>query len=152
MPLVKRSVMLIAEFCRQAALSRDSVRHYVKLILSTPVVGTCGSNRDQPFGNADIRRAALIRTGQQLGFTRKQMVALNREYGAGAMDTACKLGLVRGQLQAIEEQTGCIRMMKEYLRGKIAGREDGEWGVGPVFRGTDVVGPCCSISTTTADG
>ncbi len=143
--------MLIAEFCRQAALSRDAVRLYVKLGLLTPVVGAGGSNRYQQFGTPDIERAALIRAAQQLGFTLKQIVALDREYTAGAMDTARKLAVMRGQLQVIEEQAGRIRLMKKYLRAKIAWLENGERGVEPVFGDTGVAGHCGSIGAATAD-
>lgn len=134
--------MLIAEFCRQSALSRDAVRLYVKLGLLVPQVGVGGSNRYQRFVEADVERAALIRTAQQLGFTLKQIVALNREYEAGAMDTGRKLAVMRGQLQAIEEKAGRIHAMREYLQAKIAWLEGGEQGAEPAF-GTGAVGGHC---------
>ena len=145
MPLVKRSIMLIAEFCRRTALSRDAVRLYVKLGLIAPQVGSGGSNRYQRFAAADVERAALIRTARQLGFTLKQIVALNREYEAGAMDTQRKLAVMQGQLQVIEEKATRIRAMKKYLRAKIAWLEDGERGAEPVFGGSGVAGHCGSV-------
>ncbi|MEO6800212.1 MAG: MerR family transcriptional regulator [Rhodanobacter sp.] len=90
--------MLIAEFCRQASLTRDAVRLYVKLGLITPGVGAHGSNRYQQFGSSDVERAALIRVGQQLGFTLKQIAALDREYAGGAMDATRKLAVMHAQL------------------------------------------------------
>ncbi|MFC5525391.1 MerR family transcriptional regulator [Rhodanobacter ginsengisoli] len=136
--------MLIAEFCRQAGLTRDAVRLYVKLGLITPAVGAHGSNRYQRFAAADVERAALIRTAQQLGFTLKQIVSLNREYEAGAMDTGRKLAVMRNQLEAVEVQAGRIRAMRKYLRAKIAWLEGGERGAEPAFcglRNTDLAGP-----------
>lgn len=127
--------MLIAEFCRQAGLTRDAVRLYVKLGLITPGVGMNGSNRYQQFADTDVERAALIRTGQQLGFTLKQIVALNREYEAGAMDTGRKLAVLRSQLQAVDLQAERIRVMRKYLRAKVAWLEAGEQGAEPAFRG-----------------
>ncbi|TAL87339.1 MAG: MerR family transcriptional regulator [Rhodanobacter sp.] len=143
--------MLIAEFCRRTTLSRDAVRLYVKLGLITPTVGAHGSNRYQQFGMPDVERAALIRAGQQLGFTLKQIVALNREYAAGAMDTARKLAVMRDQLQAVEEKAGRIRTMKKYLRAKVAWLEAGERGAEPVFGGSGVAGHCRSIGATTRE-
>jgi DNA-binding transcriptional MerR regulator len=137
--------MLIAEFCLRAGLTRDAVRLYVKLGLIEPEVGAGASNRYQRFAAADVERAALIRTAQQLGFTLKQIVELNREYAAGAMDTARKLIVMRGQLEAIEEKAGRIRMMKKYLRAKIAWLEGGECGAEPAFGGTGVGGHCVSV-------
>lgn len=125
--------MLIAEFCRQAGLTRDAVRLYVKLGLLAPAVGAAGSNRYQQFCAADVERAALIRTAQQLGFTLKQIVALNREYTAGAMDRARKLAVMRGQLQAVEAKAERIDAMRQYLRAKIAWLEGGERGAEPPF-------------------
>lgn len=127
--------MLIAEFCRQAGLTRDAVRLYVKLGLITPGVGANASNRYQQFAAADVERAALIRTGQQLGFTLKQIVALNREYETGAMDAGRKLTVMRDQLEAVEAQAERIRVMRKYLRAKIAWLEGGERGAEPAFCG-----------------
>ena len=127
--------MLIAEFCRQAGLTRDAVRLYVKLGLITPAVGVNGSNRYQQFADTDVERASLIRTGQQLGFTLKQIVALNREYEAGAMDTGRKLAVMRSQLHAVEIQAERIRVMRKYLRAKVAWLESGEQGAEPAFCG-----------------
>jgi MerR family copper efflux transcriptional regulator len=125
--------MLIAEFCRRADLTRDAVRLYVKLGLFTPNVGHSASNRYQQFNDADLDRAAVIRTAQQLGFTLKQIVTFNREYAAGAMDVGRKLDIMRGQLQAVDVQAERIRAMRKYLRAKIAWLEGGEKGVEPVF-------------------
>ena len=83
--------MLIAEFCRRAELTRDAVRLYVKLGLIRPSTGVAGSNRYQHFQESDVDRVALIKVGQQLGFTLKQIVALNREYEAGGIDQARRL-------------------------------------------------------------
>lgn len=143
--------MLIAEFCLRAGLTRDAVRLYVKLGLIEPEVGVGGSNRYQRFAAADVERAALIRTAQQLGFTLKQIVELNREYAAGAMDTARKLAVMRGQLQAIEQKAARIRMMKKYLHAKIAWLEGGECGAEPAF-GDAAAGVHCASIRVTAHG
>jgi len=125
--------MLIAEFCRRADLTRDAVRLYVKLGLFTPNVGHSASNRYQQFNDADLDRAAVIRTAQQLGFTLKQIVTFNREYAAGAMDRERKLAIMRGQLEAVDLKAERIRAMRKYLRAKIAWLEGGERGAEPVF-------------------
>ena len=125
--------MLIAEFCRRADLTRDAVRLYVKLGLFTPNVGHSASNRYQQFNDADLDRAAVIRTAQQLGFTLKQIVTFNREYAAGAMDRERKLAIMRGQLEAVDLKAERIRAMRKYLRAKIAWLEGGERGTEPVF-------------------
>jgi len=125
--------MLIAEFCRRADLTRDAVRLYVKLRLFMPNVGHSASNRYQQFSDADLDRAAVIRTAQQLGFTLKQIVTFNREYEAGAMDTKRKLTIMRAQLEAVDAQAERIRAMRKYLRAKIVWLEGGERGNEPMF-------------------
>jgi MerR family copper efflux transcriptional regulator len=125
--------MLIAEFCRQAEMTRDAVRLYVKLGLFAPSVGSSASNRYQHFSAADLDRAAVIRNAQQLGFTLKQIVTFNREYAAGGMDRQRKLDIMRSQLEAVDLKAERIRAMKKYLRGKIAWLENGERGAEPVF-------------------
>ena len=104
--------MLIADFCRRADLTRDAVRLYVKLGLFTPNVGHSASNRYQQFSDADLDRAAVIRTAQQLGFMLKQIVTFNLEYAAGAMDRKRKLDIMRAQLEAVELKAERIRAMK----------------------------------------
>jgi MerR family copper efflux transcriptional regulator len=125
--------MLIAEFCRRADLTRDAVRFYVKLGLFAPNVGHNASNRYQQFGDADLDRAAVIRTAQQLGFTLKQIVTFNREYAAGAMDRERQLAIMREQLEAVDLKADRIRAMRKYLRAKIAWMEGGEHGAEPIF-------------------
>ena len=125
--------MLIAEFCRRAELTRDAVRLYVKLGLFAPHVGHSASNRYQQFGDADLDRAAVIRTAQQLGFTLKQIVTFNREYAAGAMDRERQLAIMREQLEAVDLKADRIRAMRKYLRAKIAWMEGGEHGAEPIF-------------------
>jgi len=125
--------MLIAEFCRRADLTRDAVRLYVKLGLFAPNVGHNASNRYQQFGDAELDRAAVIRTAQQLGFTLKQIVTFNREYAAGAMDRERQLAIMREQLKAVDLKAERIRAMRKYLRAKIAWMEGGERGAEPIF-------------------
>ena len=126
--------MLIAEFCQRSDLTRDAVRLYVRLGLIRPEVDA--GNRYQRFTPADVERVAVIRMAQQLGFTLKRIVALNREYEAGAMDTGRKLAVMRQQLQAVEAQAARIETMRAYLRAKVAWLEAGEQGEEPMFCGT----------------
>ena len=132
--------MLIAEFCRRAELTRDAVRLYVKLGLIRPSTGAAGSNRYQHFQESDVDRVALIKVGQQLGFTLKQIVALNREYEAGGIDQARRLAVMQGQLAQVREKAAQLNLLQSYLQAKIAWIEAGEAGEEPSFAGLEVVG------------
>ena len=131
--------MLIAEFCRRAELTRDAVRLYVKLGLLRPNAGAAGSNRYQHFDESDVDRVALIKVGQQLGFTLKQIVTLNKEYEAGGIDQARRSAVMQGQLAQVDEKAEQLSKLQSYLRAKIAWIESGEHGNEPSFCGLEVV-------------
>jgi DNA-binding transcriptional MerR regulator len=123
--------MLIAEFRRRTGLTRDAVRLYVKLGLLKPAVDP--GNGYQYFAEADVGRAGMIRTAQQLGFSLKQLVPLAREYEAGRLDVKRRLAVMRQQLEMIEAQAARIGAMRSYVRAKIAWMEAGEAGDEPAF-------------------
>jgi len=131
--------MLIAEFCRRAELTRDAVRLYVKLGLLKPSSGTSGSNRYQHFHESDVERVALVKVGQQLGFTLKQIVTLNREYEAGGIDRARRLAVMQGQLAQVAEKAAQLGRLQSYLQAKVAWIQAGENGDEPSFCGLEVV-------------
>ncbi|MBE1162011.1 MerR family transcriptional regulator [Dyella acidiphila] len=131
--------MLIAEFCRRAELTRDAVRLYVKLGLLKPGTGAIGSNRYQHFDETDVDRAALIKVGQQLGFTLKQIAALNREYEAGGMDRTRRLAVMQAQLAQVQAKAAQLGSLQTYLHAKIAWIEAGECGDEPSFCGLAAV-------------
>lgn len=131
--------MLIAEFCRRAELTRDAVRLYVKLGLIIPGTGAGGGNRYQHFHDSDVDRVAMIKIGQQLGFTLKQIVSLSREYEAGGMDRARRLAVMQGQLAQVEEKAAQLGKLQHYLHAKIAWIEGGECGEEPAFGGLSAV-------------
>lgn len=140
--------MLIAEFRRRTGLSRDAVRLYVKLGLLAPSVDP--GNGYQHFEDADVGRMALVRTAQQLGFTLRQIVDLNREYEAGALDTARKLAVMRGQLREVEAKAQRLQALRDYLQAKIAWLQAGERGPEPGFG--DAAGACLPAFATAAKG
>jgi MerR family transcriptional regulator, copper efflux regulator len=131
--------MLIAEFCRRAELTRDAVRLYVKLGLIKPGTGATGSNRYQHFHDSDVDRVALIKVGQHLGFTLKQIASLNQEYEAGGMDRARRLAVMQGQLMRVQEKATQLGKLQNYLHAKIAWIEGGECGDEPSFCGLAAV-------------
>jgi MerR family transcriptional regulator, copper efflux regulator len=125
--------MLIAEFCRRAGLTRDAVRLYVKLGLIKPGTGAAGSNRYQHFLDGDVDRVALIKVGQHLGFTLKQIASLAQEYEAGGMDRARRLAVMQGQLALVQEKAAQLDRLQHYFHAKIAWIEGGECGEEPLF-------------------
>lgn len=75
--MVNSCKMLISEFARRTALSVDTVRYYVRAGLMSPQQGTKGGrNPYQEFSEADIRVADVIRFGQALGMSLKEITAV----------------------------------------------------------------------------
>lgn len=69
--------MLISQFARRSALSTDTVRYYVRAGLLSPQQGNKGGrNPYQEFSEADIRVADVIRFGQALGMSLKEISAV----------------------------------------------------------------------------
>lgn len=138
--------MLISEFARTAGLPPDTVRFYVKRGLLKPVEGPRGgSNPYQVFTSADLEMARLVRLAQSLGFTLREIGALNDELSAAGMTRARKAAILRERLGGFEAKAAEIARMTTYLRAKIAWIESGEKGPEPQLSmpgGSGEVLPC----------
>jgi DNA-binding transcriptional MerR regulator len=126
--------MLISEFARRADLSTDTVRFYVRKGLLAPETGMKGgSNPYQIFREADVDAARMIKMGQGLGFSLREIAALAAEYNAGGMTVDRSLELMRGQLARLEEKAAQVGAMVTYTRAKVAWLESGQQGPEPLF-------------------
>jgi len=118
--------MLISEFARRAALSPDTVRYYVRSRLLSPKQGTRGGrNPYQEFSESDLRIADVIRFGQALGMSLKEIGAV---LGAGHEGQLEILEQRRNDLQAKGEE---LLRLSRYLDAKIAWIKAGSKGAPP---------------------
>lgn len=127
--------MLIAEFAKATALSRDTIRFYVRKGLLTPEVGKSGTNRYQSFDAEQVERALLIREAQALGFTLREISGLSEEYARG-MSLARQAQLMRERLAAVDEQAAKLARLRRYFAAKVAWLESGAVGEHPSFTAT----------------
>lgn len=127
--------MLIKEFCQTTGLSRDTVRFYVKRGLLRPHIGARQSNRYQVFDAVHVERARLIKSAQRLGFTLKDIAALQRAYEARGLTPERKAEALRAQLAEIDERTRVIRAVRGFLAAKLRWVEGGEVGNPPSMKG-----------------
>jgi len=142
--------MLISEFARAAGLPPDTVRFYVKRGLLKPEEGPRGgSNPYQVFTSADLEMARLVRLAQSLGFTLREIGALNDELRAAGMTKARKAAILRERLVGFEAKAAEIARMTTFLRAKIAWIESGESGPEPELSAP--VGNREPLSCPTAD-
>jgi MerR family copper efflux transcriptional regulator len=126
--------MLISEFARATGLSRDTVRFYVRRGLLTPLAGNKGgSNPYQVFTNEHVQMARAIRMAQSLGFSLREIAALNVEYQAKRMTPSRGAEIMRGQLARLEEKAAHVNAMVRYIRAKLAWLDAGSKGPEPNF-------------------
>ena len=126
--------MLISEFAQATGLTTDTVRFYVRRGLLKPLAGAKGgSNPYQIFTNEHVQMARMIHMGQSLGFSLREIEALNVEYQSQRMTAARGAEILRRQLFRLEEKAAHINAMMSYIRAKVAWVEGGEKGPEPNF-------------------
>jgi len=126
--------MLISEFARTAGLPTDTVRFYIRRGLIKPVLGSKGgSNPYQVFTDQHVQIARLIHMGQSLGFSLREIEALNAEHQKGRITGARGGEILRGQLKRLEEKAAHLNAMMRYIRAKLRWLEAGEKGPEPNF-------------------
>jgi len=129
--------MLISEFAAETGLSTDTVRFYVRKGLLSPETGNKGgSNPYQIFSPALVETARVIKLGQSLGFSLKEIASFGAEYRAGALTASRGADILRGQLGKLEEKAALLTGMIAYVRAKIAWLEAGGKGAEPTFGGS----------------
>src|SRR5262249_37752935 len=126
--------MLISEFARTTGLSRDTVRFYVRRGLLTPLAGNKGgSNPYQVFTNEHVQMARTIRMAQSLGFSLREIAALNVEYQGKRITPSRGAEILSGQLARLEEKAAHVNAMIRYIRAKLAWLDAGSKGPEPNF-------------------
>jgi len=152
--MVKRQPVLISEFARASGLPPDTVRFYVKRGLLKPEEGPRGgSNPYQVFTSADLAMARLVRLAQSLGFTLREIGALNEELRAAGMTKARKAAILRERLAEFEAKAAEVARLTVFLRAKIAWIEGGESGPEPELSGPvgNAETPACPSADTKGD-
>ena len=128
------AAMLISEFARSAGLTPDTVRFYVRRGLLKPLAGSKGgSNPYQVFTDEHVQTARLISMGQSLGFSLREIEALNVEHQQKRITPARGAEIMRGQLVRLEEKAAHLQAMIGYIRAKLVWIEGGEVGPEPNF-------------------
>jgi DNA-binding transcriptional MerR regulator len=118
--------MLISAFARAAGLTPDTVRFYVRRGLLRPQAGgKGGSNPYQVFTDEHVQMARTIRMAQSLGFSLREIAALNVEYQARRITPSRGAEILRQQLVRLEEKAAHVNAMIGYIRAKLVWLEAG---------------------------
>ena len=126
--------MLISEFARAAGLTPDTVRFYIRRGLLKPLAGRKGgSNPYQVFTDEHVQIARMIRMGQSLGFSLREIESLSAEYQAKRLTASRGAEIMRYQLNRLEQKAAHVGAMMSYIRAKLAWLERGSKGPEPNF-------------------
>jgi DNA-binding transcriptional MerR regulator len=126
--------MLISEFCRRTGLARETVRYYVRLGLLQPQEGQKGGRHPYlMFGEADVHSADVIRVGQALGLSLREIGDLREARRKGDLPIEDRLAMMKDQLARLEAKSAELDKLKAYVRAKIAWQEAGERGEEPLL-------------------
>jgi DNA-binding transcriptional MerR regulator len=126
--------LLISEFARAAGLTPDTVRFYIRHGLLKPILGRKGgANPYQVFTAEHIQIARMIKMGQSLGFSLREIEALNVEYQAKRLTASRGAEIMRAQLARLEQKAAHVGAMMSYIRAKLAWLESGSKGPEPNF-------------------
>jgi MerR family copper efflux transcriptional regulator len=124
--------MLISEFARITGLSRETVHFYVRLGLFHPKTTQKGGRHPYLFfGQEDSRSAELIRVGQALGLSLKEIAGLMEKRRKGTLSRAQRVELMKAQLTDLDAKAAGLDRLRAYVRAKIDWQEKGEKGPEP---------------------
>ena len=118
--------MLISEFALTTGFSRETVRFYVRLGLLHPQTTLKGGrNPYQQFGREDLATAELIRIGQTLGLSLKEIASLMEKRRKGKLPLRGRIDMMKSQLAKLDAKAIELERLRAYVRAKIAWQEDG---------------------------
>ena len=126
--------MLISEFAKATGLTPDTVRFYIRRGLLTPQTGgKGGSNPYQVFTSEHVETARMIRLCQSLGFTLREIAALNDEYRKVGINKERAREIFEAQMERLEEKAAQLDAVMAYMRAKLDWIERGSKSTEPAF-------------------
>jgi DNA-binding transcriptional MerR regulator len=129
-----KAAMLISEFSRRTGLARETVRYYVRLGLLHPQETQKGGRHPYlMFTEADLHSADVIRIGQALGLSLREIADLREARRRGDLPLTERLALMKDQLARLDAKSAELDKLKAYVRAKIAWQESGEKGEEPML-------------------
>ena len=131
--------MLIAEFAKAADLPRDTVRYYEKLGLLRPVTAHGTGNSYRHYDSSDVERAVLIKLGQALGFTLREIKELMLQWESDSLTDQMKIAVMQQKLQEIDLRIRGLNDVKRYFKAKIQWIQGGSQDKPPAFKGKSIL-------------
>lgn len=117
--------MMIAAFARESRLTVDAVRLYVRSGLLHPAIGTKGGSRPyQVFSAVDFEKARIIRAGQALGLSLKEIGSFinTRAFKGGKDDVV--IAFLEEQRSRLTGRIAELEKLVSYVDAKIIWLKD----------------------------
>ena len=107
--------MRIGEIARRAGVSRDAVRLYERRGLLGPVGRPHPTNEYKDYPPAALRRVALVRQAQSLGFTLGEIAPVVAAWDDERLSAAEKSALVRAKLAEVDRKAAEVAALRAAL-------------------------------------
>ncbi len=126
--------MLIAAFARQSRLSVDAVRLYVRRGLLHPETGTKGGSRPyQIFSALDLEKARIIRAGQALGLSLKEIGGFINKRAFDGEEDDVVIAFLDEQRNRLTGRISELEKLVSFVDAKIAWLKDPSVGPSPPY-------------------
>lgn len=128
------SVMMIAAFARESRLSVDAVRLYVRRGLLHPEIGTKGGSRPyQVFSALDLEKARIIRAGQTLGLSLKEIGAFISKRAFDGEEDDVVIAFLAEQRDRLTRKISELEKLVSFVDAKIAWLRNPSVGPSPPY-------------------
>ncbi len=126
--------MMIAAFARESRLSVDAVRLYVRRGLLHPEIGAKGgSRRYQIFSALDHEKARVIRAGQALGLSLKEIGAFINKRAFDGEEDDVVIAFLEEQRNRLTGRISELEKLVSFVDAKIAWLKDPSVGPSPPY-------------------
>jgi MerR family copper efflux transcriptional regulator len=126
--------MMIAAFARESRLSVDAVRLYVRRGLLHPEIGMKGGSRPyQIFSALDLEKARIIRAGQALGLSLKEIGAFINKRAFDGEEDDVVIAFLEEQRNRLTGRISELEKLVLFVDAKIAWLKDPSVGPSPPY-------------------
>jgi MerR family transcriptional regulator, copper efflux regulator len=115
----------IGEFVQVSGLPRSTIRFYERVGLLSPEQSASG-NGYRHYDATHLERARMVRMGQKLGFSLREIIALMQAWDGNRLTEAQKCAVMREKIGQISARMAELEEMRQYLCAKLERVERGE--------------------------
>ena len=126
--------MMIAAFARESRLTVDAVRFYVRRGLLHPETGARGGSRPyQIFSPLDLEKARIIRVGQTLGLSLKEISAFISMRTFNNQEGDMVIAFLMEQRKRLEVRISKLEKLVLFVDAKVVWLRDPSSGPPPPY-------------------